>query len=216
MRGSGRENDGKVMDGPFAYDIDNWQLYTVPDIEEDYNRPYLTRLLGVYEKDGKRQKWPLPASSDGLDVLKIDPYDGPKWDVNVIQSFRNNLEGFVGNSGLHNTVHIWVGGLKLKSTGETLGTLYRGTMSAGDSPNDHVFWLHHANIDRLWADWQLDQKHWDMEYKGYLPISSGPSGINVNDPMPPWFGTSPANAVNFYPLQYKYNKYYRKIPWIGN
>lgn len=41
-------------------------------------------------------------------------------------------------NGVHGSVHIWVG----------------GTMSdAAVSPADPVFWLHHANLDRLWWAW---------------------------------------------------------------
>jgi tyrosinase len=41
-------------------------------------------------------------------------------------------------NGIHGSVHIWVG----------------GTMSdASVSPADPVFWLHHANLDRLWWAW---------------------------------------------------------------
>lgn len=41
-------------------------------------------------------------------------------------------------NGIHGSVHIWVG----------------GTMSdASISPADPVFWLHHANLDRLWWVW---------------------------------------------------------------
>ena len=41
-------------------------------------------------------------------------------------------------NGIHGSVHIWCG----------------GTMSdASVSPADPVFWLHHANLDRLWWVW---------------------------------------------------------------
>jgi tyrosinase len=41
-------------------------------------------------------------------------------------------------NGIHGSVHMWVG----------------GTMSSAlTSPADPVFWLHHANLDRLWWDW---------------------------------------------------------------
>jgi tyrosinase len=41
-------------------------------------------------------------------------------------------------NGIHGGVHLWVG----------------GTMSdASVSPADPVFWLHHANLDRLWWVW---------------------------------------------------------------
>jgi len=44
-------------------------------------------------------------------------------------------------NGIHGGVHIWVG----------------GTMSdVRVSPADPVFWLHHANLDRLWWSWYND------------------------------------------------------------
>lgn len=38
----------------------------------------------------------------------------------------------------HNNVHI--------SVGSDMGTMY--------SPNDSIFWLHHAFVDKQWNDWQ--------------------------------------------------------------
>jgi hypothetical protein len=44
-------------------------------------------------------------------------------------------------NGIHGGVHIWCG----------------GTMSdAAISPADPIFWLHHANLDRLWWRWYND------------------------------------------------------------
>jgi hypothetical protein len=44
-------------------------------------------------------------------------------------------------NGIHGGVHIWCG----------------GTMSdASVSPADPIFWLHHANLDRLWWRWYSD------------------------------------------------------------
>jgi len=42
---------------------------------------------------------------------------------------------------IHGFVHIAVGGTK-------------GQMSGARSPADPIFWLHHANIDRLWDRWE--------------------------------------------------------------
>ncbi len=64
--------------------------------------------------------------------------------------------GFSHNGGLHggiesqphDLVHVWVGGSK--------DNLQRqpGAMSVPDSAGlDPIFWLHHANIDRLWVAW---------------------------------------------------------------
>lgn len=41
----------------------------------------------------------------------------------------------------HGLVHAAVGGPE-------------GDMTAMHSPNDPIFWLHHANVDRLWWNWQ--------------------------------------------------------------
>ncbi|MGY3317456.1 tyrosinase family protein [Arthrobacter sp. TE12232] len=51
-------------------------------------------------------------------------------------SFASGLES------IHDLVHVWVGGR-------------RGTMGRLDrAPADPLFWMHHANIDRLWFQWQ--------------------------------------------------------------
>ena len=41
--------------------------------------------------------------------------------------------------GVHNSGHVWVGG---------------SMMGVPTAPADPVFWMHHAEIDRLWAEWQ--------------------------------------------------------------
>ena len=47
--------------------------------------------------------------------------------------FQRSLE-----LGAHAAVHIAIG----------------GTMNSSSSPADPIFFLHHANIDRIWAEWQ--------------------------------------------------------------
>ena len=53
---------------------------------------------------------------------------------NNFNTFQNTLEA----SPFHNRLHGLVG----------------GTMVTSASPADPVFWLHHAFIDKIWADWQ--------------------------------------------------------------
>jgi tyrosinase len=213
MGGNGREEDGKVMDGPFAYDNGEWELYTtkIPnDPEGHYERPFLTRKLGFYKTPDSIEEFDLPSNQDVLNSLNINEYDKPNWDnAETLVSFRNYLEGFTG-PGLHNLVHGWVGGteIAIRPSGERYRK-YRGTMVLGVSPSDPIFFLHHSNIDRIWADWQLDEKHWNLPYKGYLPKEEV-SFLSANDPMAPWYGDqTPAKAANFYLLGYKYDKYIR-------
>jgi tyrosinase len=55
--------------------------------------------------------------------------------VGAVQGFNLNLD-----SNLHGTVHVLVG----------------NSLGMGNVPwaaNDPIFWLHHCNIDRLWASW---------------------------------------------------------------
>lgn len=209
MGGDGRESDWRVMNGKFAFDSGNWTLYTAPNVDPAYNKLDLRRRFDYYIVDKERRPVKLPTASHVKEALKTDPYDGPQWDRFVEPSFRNRLEGGYGEGRSHNIVHVWVGGLVIDNNKIT----DCGAMAYGGSPNDPVFWLHHSNIDRLWADWQLHQDHWNLDHKGYQPLSGGPVSFNVNDPMLPWGGPiTPASVANFYRIDskgYKYNKYFR-------
>jgi len=72
---------------------------------------------------------------------------------------------------IHNPPHNWVGGV----------------MATGASPGDPVFYLHHAWIDLLWAQWQL-------LHPGAAFVSSG-AGAGLGDAMPPW-PTPPTDVLD--------------------
>ncbi|MFD2884266.1 tyrosinase family protein [Pseudomonas lini] len=78
---------------------------------------------------------------------------------------RNSIEGWAGEERIHNNVHVWVG----------------GDMGLSSSPNDPVFFLHHCNVDRLWAAWQA--KH---PAAAYVPAGNAPDTLKfhrIDDPM---------------------------------
>ena len=50
----------------------------------------------------------------------------------------NTFQSMLEAAPFHNRLHVLVG----------------GTMVTSASPADPVFWLHHAFIDKIWADWQ--------------------------------------------------------------
>ncbi len=53
---------------------------------------------------------------------------------------QTTFNGFTGSlEAIHDSVHVWVGG--------SMGAI-------PTAPADPIFWMHHANIDRLWAVWQ--------------------------------------------------------------
>lgn len=77
---------------------------------------------------------------------------------------------------LHNSVHRAVG----------------GTMATASSPADPLFWLHHANIDRLWAEWQ--RAH---------PRARPANGAERLQP-PPLFGNTVSSVLGIARLGYSY------------
>ena len=119
-------------------------------------------------------------------VLSMVPYDSAPWTFEA-NGFRNSLEVLIHNNG-----HMWVG----------------GSMMAATSPNDPVFWLHHCNIDRLWAQWQRENPD-----QSYLPdrsnIPDAPLGHALDDPMWPWQGEpnspTPRSVLDYRALDYTYD-----------
>lgn len=194
MGGNGRNEDGRVITGPFAYDAGKWNL-SINDFDDPNPGPGLRRQFGKFPGVAT-----LPTSEQVADALKVVPYDSPPWITDTATgqpqpSFRNRLEGWYGNGNIHNRVHLWVSG------GTPPEFKDAGSMFWSTSPNDPVFFLHHCNIDRLWADWQHQHPT-----QGYLPNTGGPQGHNVNDPMHPWKGSStPASVINHNSLGYIYD-----------
>lgn len=195
MGGTGDpEQDYAVTDGPFrkgAFEI------TIFDEADDERLPHLIRDLGVGELAPD-----LPTAEEVETSLEIPAYDAAPWNelTDPTMSFRNYLEGWrgciaqscaidptdhpncPGDHLLHNRVHLWVSGeFAFAHQGgheKTVGPL--GTMAMNSSPNDPVFFLHHANIDRLWNEWM--RRHGQV----YAPESGAIPGHNLNDPMWPY------------------------------
>ena len=135
----------------------------------------------------------LPARADVHRAFYRAVYDASPWNDSS-SSFRNTLEGFFP-FGLHNLVHVWIGG-------------QRGQMSSVPvASNDPVFFLHHCNVDRIWAQWQMT-----YPTAGYLPTSGAGYGHNLNDPMYPWNTgpnvVHPADMLSISNLGYSYDAYY--------
>lgn len=177
LGGNGQGSNWQVMDGPFAYNTNKWPL-TVRTGSEPY--PFLVRQFGPSQKPSRS----LPTSADLQAALKAIPYDVPPWDITSGSGFRNRAEGNIP-FGMHNLVHMWVG----------------GSMTTMTSPNDPVFWLHHCFMDRQWTDWQL--MHQDQV--AYLPRQGAPiKGHNLYDPMPPWT-VRPADVLTTWDHGYHYD-----------
>jgi Common central domain of tyrosinase len=144
--------------------LDGWNLHSDFGIAAGG----LTRDVGGF--DG------LPTAADLRTALGQSSY----------RSFQRQLEGgrdefgtFVpSGSQMHNGLHGYIGG-------------HMGDPAI--SSFDPIFYLHHCNIDRLWAMWQLDGHA--TEY----PSAGAKAEHGPTDAMYPWVGTLPGygNAASF-------------------
>ena len=151
-------NGDRVLNGPFA----NWNALIYNSATGGFvvrSTPGLVRRLG---RDPAGMKT-LPTDASVTDVMSYTDYDVAPWGQST-SSFRSRLEGWNGGPRMHNQVHRWVG----------------GDMLVGTSPNDPVFWLNHANVDRLWWTWQTAT----TPIRGYQPTAAtGPVGQRSTDLM---------------------------------
>jgi tyrosinase len=147
-----------------------------------FDGPFLRRRFGVSTST-------LPTPGDVTNALATTPYDLSPYNAGFsLAGFRNTAEGWRNGPQLHNRVHVWVG----------------GSMLPASSPNDPVFFLHHCFVDKLWMDWQAANPG-----EGYVPVSGGPAGHNLNDAMQPWAGlgdtVTPASVLDHHALGYAYD-----------
>ncbi len=205
MGGNGDPNkNNQVTTGPFLGE--KWKL-TIFDEGEPQNSN-LRRDFGTFPNADQ-----LPTSEEVENCLKETPFYIAPWraaeDLNTLSnptspSFANRLEGWYGPGSIHNKVHLWVGGNS------------KGSMYWMSSPNDPIFFLHHCNIDRLWARWQADHPN-----EGYHPTGIGQEigtkGHNLNDSMEPWGGSvTPAKTLDIYALGYTYDTDVASLSEISN
>jgi tyrosinase len=162
LGGDGRPGDRQVVTGPFAYATTRWTIAVRVD-----SRPYLVRELATGTPS-------LPTPAQLATALSRTPYDTAPWSDRSTLGFRTVLEGF-GTPNLHNLVHVWVGGHMLQTV----------------SPNDPLFFLHHAFIDKCWSDWCAAQTG-----DRYLPIAGTAGVVDLNELLPPWNDTTPAQLID--------------------
>jgi hypothetical protein len=146
----------------------------------------------VKREPGAPSPYPYPFDPEAwsLTVSVIDPsdslnffqrqfgerFDAPSLPLNDVTvtgtgtNFRAAINGAnsyttlrARSEDLHNLVHRWTGGNMLRMT----------------SPNDPVFFLHHAQIDRMWSIWQEKVP----PATAFYVASSNAAGHKLNDAM---------------------------------
>jgi len=151
-----------ITTGPFVFDPADPQSFQVR-VETDSNGDLQQTSRGLNRTLGQEQgASQLPNKAAAAQVLATTPYDASPWNRSSA-SFRNGLEGW-SPYGMHNLVHVWVG----------------GDMLPAASPNDPVFFLNHCNVDRIWEAWMTKNG------RVYLPDQSAPAslkGHRLNDQL---------------------------------
>ena len=178
----------RVLSGPFPFDMDNFfdrSNWMIVDALGKPDGPLIR--TGGWSLDPQIPRRTLPSADDISWANSFADYDSFPWseasgllDADST-SFRNALEGYIVNTqdglrlgnGLHNRVHNWM----------------QGSMGPGTSPNDPIFFLHHAYVDKLWADWEI------IHPNAYLPNSDGPLGHNWSDALYPWNGVDAPEII---------------------
>lgn len=206
MGGDGSDADDEaVVNGPFQKG--KWEL-TVFDYSDTQRTPWISRDLGMGglapdlpTADDVEAALTVPTYDSEPWSAQSAPADSFR---NTFEGWRDCVEDMcdptagagtvcTGEHLLHNRVPLWVSGEfafshELQAQAMSMGTatpaptddMVLGTMAANSSPNDPVFFLHHANIDRLWSVWTA--RHGQR----YLPESGGPVGHNIDDMMWPY------------------------------
>ena len=200
-----------VTDGPFAKGVYTIDAFDPPAVQADtgVEQPFLVRRFGY--SNGRTVSLPTAAEVD--DALAVAGYDVAPFDASADHdhSFRNNLEGWrealpadcstgwqdvsqVAGSPhvLHNVVHLWTGGMWT----DDAGAKHAGSMIPNTSPADPVFFMHHANVDRLWSEWQ--SRH---PGEGF-PASA--AGFTPQTLMWPWFDRTIESMESTELLGYSY------------
>ena len=83
-----------------------------------------------YSRNGDDSGWNLPS----LALITCELSSGTFANYRKVEGANDR------RMGSHVHAHVWVG----------------GNMAAADSPRGPLFYLHHCNIDRLWAIWQIN------------------------------------------------------------
>jgi hypothetical protein len=146
--------------------------------------PWKSFFGGRNNTDGRFDHWAYnrAANGGGNTLPTLD---------DIVEEQRNKADFTAYRAmecGSHFPGHTWTG----------------GTMAGGSSPLDPLFYLHHGNLDRLWAIWQRNNPGSDQYLTTGINCGSqfNISPVNPNDPMVA--GATPASMLDHLALGFRY------------
>jgi len=101
--------------------------------------------------------WDWVTDRTAIPAALTDPADMADWGITRNATFNGNS---LGSAAQLNTLLAGTNFNAFQTAWESspfhnlLHGLVGGTMGSSASPSDPIFWLHHAFIDKIWADWQ--------------------------------------------------------------
>ena len=141
---------------PYAFDPEAWSL-TITVNDPGDSLTYFQRQFGEFDVQGTVNDAPNLPLNDTTVTGTSTNFRAAIDAANSYTTLRARSED------LHNLVHRWTGGNMLRMT----------------SPNDPVFFMHHAQIDRMWSIWQRKVAPGTPFYVA----SSTAAGHKLNDAM---------------------------------
>lgn len=208
----GSKGAGGAVNGPFG----SWNVVGAPALTVSGGGKPTKTMAAVpipssslwngpikrHRGDVTRPKSTLGYSYQVKQVQKIKTYDVTDFTTKAgSTSYRNRLEGFAASKkpgdGIHNEVHNWTGGTRYVSGSkpkklESVGVMRHPVLS----PNDPIFWVHHAEIDRLWWLWQGRHKaaEWWPKNTDLAGVGNAYADYTRTTALPPWDGRTYAFA----------------------
>jgi tyrosinase len=120
--------------------------------------------------------------------LQDDPDAGQFFTQDFIDGIKQSTRFPIFTGQLEQSPH---------NNGHVISGTPNGHMIDGMSPLDPIFWLHHCNIDRIWAEWQKagnKTPSFNLKYNNQFVNGKG-------DPVM----ASSASALNFEAMNYSYD-----------
>jgi tyrosinase len=154
------------------------------------------------------QRWP---GGEAGWIFEVYPTPEDVQRILTLEDFFTFGSGPEGNhffgalENIHNLIHNFSGGLNPDfdpSQPASLFNLQAGDMgNSGRTAFDPIFWGHHSNVDRVWADWQ-------KQHPG-----KGPD--DPDDILPPWSMTV-EDTYSIASLGYEYMQAAHLFPTVDN